>query len=170
MGAVSQAIRLSEEVVAGRMAQIGPDHPDTLAAQLNLGNALAESGDLGEARTRLTTAAYGYANALGPRHSRTLRALMNLAVVIKQCGELELARGLLAEITDEYEEMYGLAHVSTLRARVNLAGCLCSMGRHTDARDEYVAVLEHSLPAHPWFEEATMLASQLDGESKMIGD
>ena len=151
------------------MAQIGPDHPDTLAAQLNLGNALAESGDVGAART-LEMVVRGYASALGPVHSRTLRALMNLAVVIKQGGELELARGLLAEVADEYEEMYGAAHTSTLRARVNLAACLCSMGRHTDARDEYVAVLEHSLPAHPWFEEATMLASQLDGESKMIGD
>jgi hypothetical protein len=112
----------------------------------------------------------GYGRLFGDKHGRTLRALMNLAVILKHGGELELARSLLAQIAAEYEEMYGVAHASTLRARVNLASCLCSMGRHTDARDEYVAVLEHSLPAHPWFEEATMLASQLDGESKMIGD
>ena len=106
----------------------------------------------------------GYASALGPVHSRTLRALMNLAVVIKQGGELELARGLLAEVADEYEEMYGAAHTSTLRARVNLAACLCSMGRHTDACDEYVAVLEHSLPGvHPWCEEAAERAAALVG-------
>ena len=66
------------------MAQIGPDHPDTLAAQLNLGNALAESGDVRAARTLLEMVVRGYASALGPVHSRTLRALMNLAVVIKQ--------------------------------------------------------------------------------------
>ena len=152
------------------MAQLGPDHPDTLAAQLNLGNALAESGDLGEARTLLEMVVRGYANALGPRHSRTLRALMNLAVVIKQCGELELARELLAEITVEYEEMYGVAHVSTLRAHVNLAGCLAALGLNDGAHAAYVLVAAHSLPdIHPWFEEAAGQAEALTDVADATG-
>ena len=57
LGEVSRAIRLPEEVVAARTAQIGPGHRNTLAAQLKLGNALAESGDVGAACPLLETAA-----------------------------------------------------------------------------------------------------------------
>ena len=75
MGEVTQAGQLFVEVVQGRMAKLGPEHPDTLAAQLNLANMLAGRGNTAGARTLMETVVRGYASVLGPRHCRTLRAL-----------------------------------------------------------------------------------------------
>ena len=78
-GELEEARRLFEAVAAGRKAELGPTHIQTLRAQGNLAGLLADVGELDEARRLLEAVVRGFTAQLGPAHSDTLTLQANLA-------------------------------------------------------------------------------------------
>ncbi len=65
---------------------LGPDHPHTLAADVNQAVCLAEEGEWDSARERLRETAGRLATVIGAEHPDTLRCLGDLALVSRRAG------------------------------------------------------------------------------------
>lgn len=122
-GAFPEALNLAVDVYNRyrRSGQFESDHPDTLAAGINLGNAQRVAGDSAEATDRIDRTVRRYRDSLGPDHPYTHGSALNLALVHRQVGRLDEARALLEEALNGLENSLGHDHHYTLTCLVNLA-------------------------------------------------
>jgi tetratricopeptide (TPR) repeat protein len=142
MGQLDEALGLAQEVHDKFVKAFGANHPDTLAAAMNLGNARRVKGDYSRDRELLLDAARliesalaGYGKAYGEDHPYTLGCSLNLAIVQRRVGLMDEARELLESALDGLQRRLGEEHHYTLTCMTALATSLAETGDIEQARD-----------------------------------
>lgn len=134
-GAITEALALAEEAYGRcRRAYFGTDHPRTLAAAVNLGNAQRVAGDTQSARRLLDDTAHRYAAVFGRMHPYALACDVDLAVASRRIGDVASARRTLETTARSLAQQLGQNHHHSLICLVNLASALAD----ADELDEAV--------------------------------
>ncbi|MER5905141.1 tetratricopeptide repeat protein [Streptomyces mirabilis] len=136
------AVRLLRPLHQQRDAQLGPDHPDTLAARHDIARYLAEAGRLSEAVALLDRLALDRQRVLGPRHTATLVTRSSKARFLRELGDTQQALRLFRELLPDMTAALGPDHVDVLLARQEMGRTLGHTGRASDALACITAVLE----------------------------
>ncbi|MGY1732522.1 FxSxx-COOH system tetratricopeptide repeat protein [Geodermatophilus sp. SYSU D01045] len=92
------ARRVLDRAAAGLAGALGPEHPDTLAAQVDLARTLFALWDLDGARRVLEQVAGIRSRVLGPAHPATLTAQANLSLTLWHLGRWIEAREVLQRV------------------------------------------------------------------------
>ncbi|MEX5634921.1 FxSxx-COOH system tetratricopeptide repeat protein [Parafrankia sp. FMc2] len=153
------------------------DHPDTLAAAINLGNSLRRVGDLQAAADFIERTVEGYRRVLVADHPYTHASILNLAVVRRQIGRdsgdmslIEDAKDKLEDALAGLERSLGPEHHLTLTCRSSLAAAVADLGDVERARDLDETVLPGLTrvlgPEHP---HALMCAANLALDLRALG-
>ncbi|WP_370219296.1 tetratricopeptide repeat protein [Kitasatospora sp. GAS1066B] len=125
-GHPTQAVRALAPILIRRMTELGPAHPDTLAARHQLAFFTAESGRPAEAVPLFATLVSDTSRELGPHHADTLAARHQLAYYMGETGDLSRGIQLLRTLLADRERVLGSRHAQTLATRRGLAwfrGC-----------------------------------------------
>ncbi|MGJ5831986.1 tetratricopeptide repeat protein [Streptomyces ossamyceticus] len=136
------AVRLLRPLHRQRDEQLGPDHPDTLAARHDIARYLAEAGRLSEAVTLLDRLALDRQRVLGRRHTATLVTRSSKARFLRELGDARQALRLFQELLPDMTAALGSEHVDVLLARQEMGRTLGHTGRASDALVCITAVLE----------------------------
>ncbi|MEU9456757.1 tetratricopeptide repeat protein [Streptomyces sp. NPDC048277] len=136
------AVRLLRELHEYRDAQLGSDHPDTLATRHDIARYLAEAGRLSEAVTLLDSLALDRQRVLGSRHMATLVTLSSKARFLRDSGNAPQALRLFRQLLPDMTGVLGADHVDVLLARQELGRTLGHTGRVSDALACIAEVLE----------------------------
>ncbi|MFD7880402.1 tetratricopeptide repeat protein [Streptomyces sp. NPDC059766] len=126
------AVRLLRPLHQQRDAQLGPDHPDTLAARHDMARYLAEAGRLSEAVTLLDRLALDRQRVQGPRHTATLVTRSSQARFLREFGDAPQALRLFRELLPDMTAVLGPDHVDVLLARQEMGRTLAHTGRTAD--------------------------------------
>ncbi|MBX9625641.1 MAG: serine/threonine-protein kinase [Gemmataceae bacterium] len=127
------ALRLRQEVLAGRRRVLPPDHPDTLLAMNSLANSYIDVGRPREAEGLLTEVLATQRRVLPPDHPDTLASMSNLSSVYDHLGRPRDALELIREAAAGYKRTHPADHPDTLAALYNLACSYVAVGRHAEA-------------------------------------
>ena len=138
-----QSVVIGERVVAASERVWGPDHPDTLTARNNLGEAYRAAGRLDEATSLHEQTLPARERVLGPDHPDTLQSRNNLAVAYHLAGRLDEAIPLHEQVQAARERVLGPDHPDTLNARNNVGEAYRVVGR----LDEAISLDEQALAA-----------------------
>lgn len=87
----TEGSRLVERALELRRSHLGPDHPETLAAALNLGVARTKSGDIDRSIEILTDTLERSERVLGEGHPLVIKCLQNVAIGYFSSGDLPRA-------------------------------------------------------------------------------
>jgi hypothetical protein len=141
IGAYGRAAELLSLVVERRRAADGPDHPDTLRAERELGVALHRSGRLPEAR--VLQAALRERIAALPDVHEDLRVDVELDHALTLSDQGEIAAAILAQeaLLGDLVARAGERDPRTLRVRNNLAISLMRAGRRDEGRAQFESLL-----------------------------
>ena len=105
-----------EAAWALRKAELGPDHPDTLRSQVQLGLAYADGNRAEEAEPILREAARLLAQLHGPEDARTLSARAVLAHALVNTRDHEEASATLEEVVEAQRRVLGDEHPDTVQS------------------------------------------------------
>jgi serine/threonine-protein kinase len=129
----AQADPLFRELVASSTRVRGPDHPDTLVAEVQLGDNLSDLGRFAEAAATIRAAAEALDRVVGANHRYALSAWGSYAMAA--CHTDQAAAGLAAaqHVLDMRSKLMqpGDWHIASARGEVGL--CLSSLGRYAEA-------------------------------------
>jgi tetratricopeptide (TPR) repeat protein len=142
-GQVSAAITQFEQVLAGRRARLGDEHPETLTSRHNLASAYQTVGRLLEAIALHEQVLSDYRRLLGDNHPDTLASRNNLARAYQASGRLPEAIALHERVFADSRLVLGELNADTLASRHNLALAYADAGRLSEA----IASLEEVLAA-----------------------
>ncbi len=117
-----------ERVCNVRSRTLSEEHFDLLAAQLNLGLARREMGDLPGARALQERVLEAYERTLPDDHNDLRLARGNLAATMHSMGDFASARALQERVLETCERTLPEDHPALLLARGNLAASTYSMG------------------------------------------
>jgi tetratricopeptide (TPR) repeat protein len=134
-----QAAQAFREVAAERAALLGPEHPDTLASQYELGCCLGWLGRTEEALRTYQYVASARERVLGPEHPDTLSARQEAAYVLDRLGRHPEAHHGYHAVLAARERVLGPDHPDTLLCRHDLASSLARLGR---LEESYVMAAE----------------------------
>ncbi|MEE1939883.1 tetratricopeptide repeat protein [Streptomyces sp. TRM 70361] len=109
--------RLAESV----HRRFGPDHTNTLTAQLNLARCRMRAGDPAGAETILAEVLTGMERALGPDHTHTFATREYLANCRGKAGDPAGAAAALTELLTDMRRVLGPQHSEMFTVRSNLA-------------------------------------------------
>lgn len=114
-----RGILLNQGVVAVFEKELGPHHPETLRAKVNLANFTLNSGKLDMAKALYVDIIDGFTSIskLGPKHPKTLEMKLNLARVEKKAQRMREAIALSEECAAGFEEHFGPDHPKTQKAK-----------------------------------------------------
>jgi len=151
----STAEAINRRKVDDCMRVLGPDHENTLWAELMLGWFLFEEGRLTEAEGMLRESVEHFGPILGGDADMVLFAKQGLGWALRDQDRLEEARVVLQEVLDgrETDSIYGRD------ARYNLAGVLVKMNRLQEAEVLYRAQLAIQRRVHGSESPAALLAT-----------
>ncbi len=138
-GDTSEAIELSEHILAGPQGTSPEERGDRLTTMERLASLYRESGRLEAARSLLEEAVTGRMVLNGPEHDYTLAAQYGLARVLTDTGELEDAERILRGSLETCLQINGPNHPSTGFLRTELGRCLRLQGRLEEAEAELLA-------------------------------
>ncbi|MET8857644.1 tetratricopeptide repeat protein [Streptomyces sp. NPDC004579] len=127
------AVRLLRPLHQQRDAQLGPDHPDTLATRHDIARYLAEAGRLSEAVALLDRLTLDRQRVLGLRHTATLVTRSSQARFLRELGDVPQALRLFQELLPDMTAVLGPDHVDVLLARQEMGRTLGHTGRTSDA-------------------------------------
>ena len=96
-GDFRSARALEEQVLEARRRLLGPEHPDTLTAMVNLASTLWAQGELGAARALKEQVLEACRRLLGPEHPDTTIAAWNYWLTLRAAGEQEAAARVFEE-------------------------------------------------------------------------
>jgi serine/threonine protein kinase/tetratricopeptide (TPR) repeat protein len=133
LGEYPQAIQQHQRALALCQAQLGPDHPDTLATVNSLAEAYLAAGRSADALPLLQDNLQRYEAQFGPDHRATLIPRNNLAEAYRGADRIDEAIRLFVPTLKQMEAQIGADHPTTLSARHNLASAYWSAGRNDDA-------------------------------------
>jgi tetratricopeptide (TPR) repeat protein/tRNA A-37 threonylcarbamoyl transferase component Bud32 len=153
LGAATQAVRLFTAARATFSAQLGPDHPDTLASMGSLAEGYYAAGQLDKALPLYEETLKLLRAKLGPDHPDTLIGMNNLGQGYQAAGQLDKALPLFEETLKLMRAKLGPDHFETLTSMNNLGDCYRAAGRLDKALplfEETVKVKRAKLgPDHP---------------------
>ncbi|MFG2868134.1 FxSxx-COOH system tetratricopeptide repeat protein [Streptomyces sp. NPDC048338] len=116
------------------VANLGEDHPDTLAVVFNLATSLAHLGEYGEARRLHEDTLERRRRVLGNNHPDTLQSANNLSSTLDCLGEYEEARRMDEDTLERRRRVLGEDHPDTLQSASNLSNTLDRLGEYEEAR------------------------------------
>ncbi|MFJ6673383.1 tetratricopeptide repeat protein [Actinosynnema sp. NPDC091369] len=132
---------------------LGPDHPRTFGAQVNLARWRGRAGDTDGAVAEYEAVLTGQSRVLGPNHTDTLATRHSLAYWRGAAGDPVAAVAEYEAVLADRLLVLGSDHPQTLATRSNLARWLGGAGNPLAAVNEYQAVLADRLrvlsPDHP---------------------
>ncbi len=136
-----------------RDPQLGPDHPETIAARANLAVSYHAAGHKAAAVTLFESVVADRERLLGPEHPDTIAARANLAASYGSTGRTAEAITIGEQVVSDRERLLGAEHPDTIAARANLAASYDAAGRTAKASallEKVVSDCEHLLgPEHP---------------------
>ena len=127
------AIAAAEPLARDCEQLLGADHPDTLAAHMNLAYAYRDAGRLAEAIPLFERTLADCEQILGDTHPNTLTLRNNLATAYQAAGRLAEAIPLFERTLADRERVLGDTHPDTLISRNNLADAYQAAGRLAEA-------------------------------------
>lgn len=159
-GEVSSALTAAKDAYERYRESRGRDHPETLAAGINYGNALRlagslaiAGGDVDEGVERLERTVARYAQVWTPDHPFVHVSNVNLAVARLVQNKKETALELLRDAEEGLERTVGTGHHYSLVCAMNLATALAELEDAESARQLGVQALDRLIEllgaAHP---------------------
>jgi serine/threonine protein kinase len=133
IGRYEQAVSHLSAAHQLRVAQLGPDHPDTLDTVLRLAQAIRRTGRHAEAIPLFEQVRDHQSQKLGPDDPRTLSAQNQLADVHQAAGHFGEAIRLFEEVREVQTRKLGPDHPDTVSTLHNLAGAYHLAGRTAEA-------------------------------------
>jgi tetratricopeptide (TPR) repeat protein len=121
LGRYPKAEQHAARAVELRLAHLGPEHADTIAAQNALGLALWQQYSHGEGQTLMTQVLTTARKVLGPEHPETLQSMHILAHLLYGLNHYDEAQGLHEQLLAIQKQVLGPEHPSTLATMHNLA-------------------------------------------------
>ncbi len=118
-GAAEAAISYFERLRSISQQNLGPDHPDTLAARQEIYHWRGESGDLRAAATGFESLVRDLTKALGADHPATLAARHEVARTLGQAGDAAAAVRAYQELFADRARVLGLDDPITLTTQGN---------------------------------------------------
>ena len=119
-GESQTAIAIQEDVFERRRAVLGPEHPDTLSAAMNLASSLLAVDRVNEAKALAEPHQLLRERVLGAQHPDTLTSLEILAGIAHERGEIDVARGHLEAALSGWESSFGRERPQTLVSAARL--------------------------------------------------
>ncbi|CAO5229706.1 FxSxx-COOH system tetratricopeptide repeat protein [Frankia sp. AgKG'84/4] len=176
-GDFEDALALARDTHQRYVENFLADHPDTLAAAVNLGNSLRRIGSLEAAAEIIERSVEGYRRVLITDHPYTHASILNLAVIRRQIGRDSGDMSLIEDSKDKLEEALagldralGADHHLTLTCQSSLAAAVADLGDVERAREldqETLPLLTRILgPEHP---HTLMCASNLALDLRLLG-
>ncbi|WP_406470344.1 tetratricopeptide repeat protein [Streptomyces hirsutus] len=120
-GQLAAAINHWQYLRRASYERLGPDHPDTLTAQVNLASCLGNAGDAAGAISSSEQVLKQMLQVLGPDHPKTLSAQHNLAYWRGEAGDAAGAETAFQQLLSDLLRVHGPDHSDTLSAKHNLA-------------------------------------------------
>jgi hypothetical protein len=110
-----------EAILPGVTAQLGPDHPDTLATRSNIAFWRARAGNPEGAAAEAEKLLTDQLRVLGPDHPDTLTTRSNIAYFRGEAGDPAGAAAEAEKLLTDRLRVLGPDHPDTLTTRNNLA-------------------------------------------------
>jgi serine/threonine protein kinase/tetratricopeptide (TPR) repeat protein len=132
-GRYPESLRLHEDTLARRRAQLGPDHADTLASMNNVANLHDDLGDRAKALSLREETLKRRRATLGAEDPDTLGSMRNLANSYARFNRYDEAIQLEEEALARAKATLGEDHPDTLAIRMNLAISYADVHRYADA-------------------------------------
>ena len=125
------------ESLAGQSAQIrrrvlGPDNPETLRSDVDVGIAALLQGRSVEAGKRLAPPLETLRRVLGPEHPDTLRAAVNFGAALSDQGRSIDAEKLLRPTLEGLRRVLGPEDIATLKCMDDLGSALRAQHRYAE--------------------------------------
>jgi tetratricopeptide (TPR) repeat protein len=133
LGHAAKAIVLFSKALAIRRAQLGVNHPDTLALEFQQGLALKDAGRFRDSITALEEVNDAQARNPGTNRREILATRNSLAVAYWFAGRLDDACALLEELRDSLVRELAPEDPQTLDALSNLSGVYSAIGKGSEA-------------------------------------
>jgi tetratricopeptide (TPR) repeat protein/cellulose biosynthesis protein BcsQ len=124
---------VAEEAYARLTAVAGPQHPETIAAELELACAQWWLGRVEEGRKHAQRVYDFYRDRRGPKHPFTLITAADLAMIERANGDLTGSRGRADEAANGLKNVLGPAHPHTLIAQMSTATARFRVGEMDEA-------------------------------------
>ncbi|WP_433494124.1 alpha/beta fold hydrolase [Micromonospora sp. CA-248089] len=137
----AEAEALLRDVVAGREALLGPQHPDTLASRHKLARSIMALNRWSEAEQELRAIVIAEDKVRGPEHSDTMIIRHTLARAIMHQDRTIEAEAMLREILAIRLRNWAPEEPETLLVRQSLARCLFVLSRFDEAAEQIRAAL-----------------------------
>ncbi len=135
LGESSIAEQVYQRAVLLRERELGPDHPETLAAKHGLAICYMDLGSEDLAISLFQDTLERRRRTLGARHHDTLQTMGNLATMYQRMGRYSEALDVLEETVRLMASTLGSEHPDTLRGMTNLAFIYNNQGRFAEARE-----------------------------------
>ncbi len=152
-GDYRNALDVAQQTHPFAHAQLGPEHPDTLASVNNLAILYQAQGRYGEAEPLFQRALGAREKVLGPEHPNTLISINNLALIYQAQGRYGEAEPLYQRALAASDKVLGPEHPQTLASVNNLAELYRVQGRYGEAEPLHQRALGASEkvlgPEHP---------------------
>jgi len=129
-----EAMRIASEVHEQAQKRFGDVNPDTMAAAINLTNALRANGMVDEALKLAERTVASYPNVYGPDHPYNYGCIGNLALLQRIAGDPAQARRLNETALTGLDDKLGRDNDYSLVVAVNLASDLAVLGETESAR------------------------------------
>lgn len=142
IGRYDPAMPLQEAALSTRRAELGDDHPDTLASIDDMGNLLMQMGEFDDAYAHCREALAGRRRVLGDEHPSTLESLNNIGYLLQAQGKLDEAEPFYREALEKKRVVLGDDHPDTLISINNMGFLLQNQGRLDEAETYYREALE----------------------------
>jgi tetratricopeptide (TPR) repeat protein len=148
LGHYLKAEQHAARAVELRLAHLGPEHAETIAAQNALGFALILRNEGEKTQPLMTPVLATARKALGPEHPETLESMQVLALAL---GNPDEGRALNEELLAIRKRVPGPVHPDTLATMNNLAFRLQVIGDFETAKQLYEQILVafRDQPNHP---------------------
>jgi len=121
LGIFDESVTHTKKALDLRTANLGPDHPDTLAMRTALGARTMEAGDFEQGEQILTSALADHTRILGRSHPNTVECISALATVYSTATDLEKALPLLRESLELNRQIHGPRSEEAISAANTLA-------------------------------------------------
>ncbi len=153
LGLPQPALPLVEEALEVRQSELGPEHPDTVASRVELGQLYWLAGRYDEAQATLEEALAQREQALGPEAPAVAEVLDHLGSVYSMKASWDSAQEALTQALAIREVVFGADSAEAASSLDDLAVLLLDRGEHEAAADYFrraLAIREKVLsPEHP---------------------
>ena len=138
----AEADSLHRVVVPLLEEQLGPDHPNVLAARVAWGLTLSYAERYDEAEEITVAALADSRRILGDDHQQTQTAINNLAIIYARTARPDLAEPLYREMIEVGERTLGPLHPEQLAGIVNFASFLLRNDRYEEAIEQATLAID----------------------------